>query len=232
MSVVVVSTGKAAPTKERCLESVATQSLVALHFYVDAAEQDPPKTVTENLRAVLNACFLSTNPLGFCSCTIKDTDVVVWLDGDDWLAHEHVIERVATVYREHPETWLTYGSFRFADGRPGWAKPYEAEHFEHEPLYYRREDWRGTHLRTFRAGLFRKIKPDDLAFDLAVDQAVMLPMLEMAGAAHARFVPEVLCIYNYASSFEHRAGPLDLARERKAVEAIRRRPPYERLARL
>ncbi len=121
--------------------------------------------------------------------------------------------------------WLTYGSYVHADGRRGICAPYES-------TAYRVEPWKASHLRTFRAGLFQRIKPENLRFDLAVDQAVMLPMLEMAGAARVKFVPRVLAIYNYGNSYEHRASAYELAAERRAARAIRALPTYPRLERL
>jgi len=209
---IVVSTGINAPTKERCIESVTRQTGVApVHVYIEAADQHPPWSATANLASVIRPR--------------APREIVVWLDGDDWLADDHALEHVASIYSTDPDVWLTYGSYVHADGRRGICAPYES-------TAYRVEPWKASHLRTFRAGLFQRIKPENLRFDLAVDQAVMLPMLEMAGAARVKFVPRVLAIYNYANSYEHRASAYELAAERRAARAIRALPTYPRLERL
>ena len=66
----------------------------------------------------------------------------------------------------------------------------------------------------------------------AHDQAIMLPLLEMAGPKHIRFVPDILVIYNYANSLEHN-GSHDDAREEIAIARwLRAKTPKERLATL
>ena len=46
----------------------------------------------------------------------QDEDVVIILDGDDWLANDFVLRRLNEVY-EKEECWLTYGSYvRYPDG--------------------------------------------------------------------------------------------------------------------
>ncbi len=192
---------------------VVSRCVSVRHVVIDAAEQGPPKSCAENL-------YIAARGL-------EPTDIVAWLDLDDWLGHDHVLEFIARVY-EDPNVWLTYGSYRHADGRPGICAPYETDRYREEP-------WRASHLKTFRARLLQEIPradlmgPDGSWLTRAVDQAVMLPMLEMAGPEHARFIPETLVIYNYATSFEHNATPEQLAEERQIAEWIRRKPRYERL---
>jgi hypothetical protein len=208
--VIVVSTAYKPPpeAKARCLESVAMQKgIEARHVYVDATEQTPVRSVSENLRSVIE--------------DLPPHEVVAWVDGDDWLAHDSALAYVERAYQD-PDVRLTYGSYECADGRPGLCAPYRTTD-------YRKEVWRASHLKTFRAGLFQRIKPEDLEFTLAVDQSVMLPMLEMAGPEHVRFIPQVLYIYNYVASYEHNATPEQLTAEHDAVVAIRSREPYGRL---
>lgn len=207
---IVVSTAFNPPpeAKAKCLDSVDAQKGVrAHHRYVDCTGVKDPPSITENLR---NALF-----------DLDPRCPVAWLDGDDWLAHDGVLAHIARVYQD-PDVWLTYGSFQYADGRPGFCQQYRTSD-------YRREPWKASHLKTFRAGLFQRINPADLDFTLAVDQAVMLPMLELSGPERQRFVPQVLYTYNYASSYEHRATPAQLEAEQAAVKAIRAREPYARL---
>ena len=213
--IVVVSTGLNAPTKQRCLRSVREQTLPAEHRYVEAGDQATPAGALQNRAEVV--------------AHLDPQDVVVALDGDDWLAHPNVLSVVSRLYDDH-ECWLTYGSFRYADGRPGFAAP-----VTWPP---RRNEWTSSHLMTFRAGLFQRLDDKDLRYPdgtwrkLAGDQAMMLPMLELAGAERSRFVPEVLCVYNYATSFEHTAGADGLAAERQAAAEIRALTPRDRLVSL
>ena len=213
----VISTGLNPPTKQRCLDSILAQKLGAeFKFdYVDAANQKEPLCALENFT---NAARL-----------VSADDILVSLDGDDWFPHERVLQHIANVYWD-PNVWLTYGSFAFADGRPGFASQYTHENF-------RGDEWRATHLKTFRAALFHRLGDAELKRngtfrDLCWDMAVMFPMLEMCGLEHSRFVPEVLYVYNYANSFEHNSTAAERQREREMNMELRSLPRRKKLDRL
>lgn len=125
-------------------------------------------------------------------------EIVVNLDGDDWLAHEHVLEKLNEVYSD-PDVWVTYGQFVYYPcGSPGWAA--QVPQYIIDKNEFRDYHWVTTALRTFYAGLFHKIKKEDLYYNgsfyfTAGDLAYMWPVLEMAGQ-HSRFIPDVLYVYN------------------------------------
>jgi hypothetical protein len=147
---------------------------------------------------------------------LADDDIVVSLDGDDWLAHPGVLTRVQ---EEHDAGALvTYGSFIYADGRRGFASQLVG------PV--RASPWVTTHLKTFRAGLAKKIPhahlqtPDGLWLENARDQALMFPLVDMAGD-RARFIPDVLHVYNAANSDEFTKGPSFIMAELEASAYLR-----------
>jgi hypothetical protein len=213
----IISTGFNAPTKQKCIDSFNTQfnAIGAQHVYIEASEQKPAREQMWNMHQVIK--------------DLKKMDVVVCLDGDDWFKHNYVLDTLDKVYCD-PNVWLTYGQFEFSDGRPGFAEPYPSTN-------YRKEAWRATHLKTFRAGLFQKIKQQDLIYDgkwydRAQDLAMMLPMLEMAGPEHIRFIDEILYVYNYGNSFEIGASITEQNRELAMNMHARNLPSYERLVSL
>ncbi len=128
----------------------------------------------------------------------EPTEIVATLDGDDWFSDDEVLAKLNTVYADS-NVWITYGQFAFHPGGwPGWASELPSEVIKNNA--FREHNWVTTHLRTFYAGLFQKVKREDLLlngefFPMAWDLAFMFPMLEMAGE-HSRFVPDVLYIYN------------------------------------
>ncbi len=130
-----------------------------------------------------------------------DDEIVVLLDGDDWFAHEHVLERLAQEY-ESGEVWMTYGTFIWWPlNQASWF--HELPRWVIEQKTYRSYEWHTSHLRTFYAKLFKMIKKEDLLYEgvfypMAWDVALMIPMLEMTGT-HSRFIPDVLYIYNYGT---------------------------------
>lgn len=135
-------------------------------------------------------------------------DVVVLVDGDDWLAHEHALARIAREYAD-PDVWVTYGSYRSKKakwryrlglGRRRAVRPYPDEIVRART--FRRWRWPGVHPKTFRRFLFDAIRDEDLRdetgayYEAGTDLALMLPMFEMAGTAHLRWLREVLYIRN------------------------------------
>ncbi len=212
---IVVSTGYAPATKQRCIDSVRAQKNACFeHVVIDAAEQlVRPLHAMENLYNVISALASDT--------------VVVWVDLDDWLAHDHVLERVQSMH--DAGAWVTYGSFQFADGRLGHVRPYANTNYRNAP-------WLASHLKTFRAGLFQRIERDDLRYMgdwlfRCVDTAIMLPVLEMA-SERVTCCNEILYIYNYANAFEFTATPAELRHERVIEKYVRSRAPYGRVTSL
>ena len=53
---------------------------------------------------------------------IHGEEICVEVDGDDWLPDSNVFTRINQVYQDS-NVWMTSGSFKYHDGRPGFAKP-------------------------------------------------------------------------------------------------------------
>ena len=195
--IVISTTGKPPPhARALCLHSVASQDVQARHVYIDT-ETEPP--CLDGFPHFPNLIRVIAD--------LPDDEIIVSLDGDDWLTPG----ALAFVQSAHDAGALvTYGSFRYADGRAGFAAPLAG------PV--RQSPWVTTHLKTFRAGLFRRIKHTDLRnedgwLEHARDMALMFPLVEMAGS-RAVFIPEILMVYNAANSSEFRHGAPEIAVER------------------
>jgi len=126
---------------------------------------------------------------------IDDEDIVVEVDGDDWLANSKVFERVIETY-ESGDIWIANGSFKYSDGRMGFSKPVTSiESLRHGP-------YTASHLRTWKIFLWRAIKPEDLRdengnwWSAACDLIFMYDMFEMAGLEHYTFMDTIHYIYN------------------------------------
>jgi len=129
----------------------------------------------------------------------NDNDIVVLVDGDDWLAQDNVFQRLDTEYKKNKK-WLTYGHYtQYPSGNLGGGREYNNE------ISPRRQDFRATHLKSFYAGLFKQIKLTDLLdrndklYFMAWDVAFMLPMLEMCGLDKYTFIEDILYKYNCAN---------------------------------
>lgn len=134
-------------------------------------------------------------------CTDPD-DIVVLLDGDDWLVSQNVLSYINDFYNEN-DCWMMYGSSRWTDGRRCCSSPYPE--FEYKNL--RAAPFRISHIRTFRAGLYHKIAEQDPEwkcmrdkkgewYRMTYDVAMFLPMLEMAGYDKVKHNPKPLYVYN------------------------------------
>ncbi|MES2403741.1 MAG: glycosyltransferase [Pseudomonadota bacterium] len=228
----------------KCIESVRRQTFRNYtHIVVDArsddqtgaiadreAAGDPQLTVIHNevRQEALENCWAIWKDL-------PDDEVIVWLDGDDWLAHDAALEVIANAYYD-PNTWLTYGQFMFSDGEVGFAAPYPPG------AAARYMDWRATHLKTFRAGLVKKLlssweasgipgcltRPNGSWIYLAIDKAVMWPLLEMAGE-HYRCIYQVVSVYNFQASWAAQRKPEHRQVELNEAERIRALPPFQPL---
>lgn len=126
-------------------------------------------------------------------------DVVVILDGDDWLAHESVLQRLHDEYRSG-DVWLTYGQFWYVKkDKKGFCKPIPLDMLELGTVRTLKP-FRTSHVRTFYAGLYQQIKKSDLMINdqflpMCADVATMMPMIEMA-RNHVRYIDDVLYMYN------------------------------------
>jgi hypothetical protein len=96
-------------------------------------------------------------------------EIVVIVDGDDWLAYDGVFSFLNTLYAD-PDVWLTYGQYKkYPTGELGICKDFPA--FVIATHAFRRYTWVSSYLRTFYAWLFKRIRIEDLMY-----QGVFFPM--------------------------------------------------------
>src|SRR5258708_4697632 len=118
VNLVVISTAYAPLTRHLCEASVRAQLGGPYeHLYIDAEQQDPERTCSQNLWMMIGG--------------LNPSDVVVWVDGDDWLAHNLVLGDVAAMHKRG--ALLTYGSYITKDGEPGISAPYIGTEYRREP---------------------------------------------------------------------------------------------------
>lgn len=166
-------------------------------------------------------------------CT--DDDVIVVVDGDDWLAHPHVLEHLRKIYNEK-DCYITWGQCEV------WPVPHTPVKYA-QPIppmvidqkLYRQVPFVFWHLGTFKYYLWRHIRDADLRdvdgqyLKVMKDKATLFPMLEMAGSK-VHFVHETLYIYNIDNPLNDYANTTP--EEHKRVdELIRKLPIYETLER-
>jgi len=125
----------------------------------------------------------------------EDDDIVVIVDADDMLSSKYVLELLNNIYSIE-DCWMTYGSFIWSTSKVKEGKPYPVG------VDYRKFEWCGVHLQTFRGFLWNNINKSDFLLEdgnyatCSYDHAVMFPILEMTPHNKQRFVPETLYVYN------------------------------------
>jgi glycosyltransferase involved in cell wall biosynthesis len=210
-------------------------------IYVDDGSSDQTGALVEQFladHAVGHQIRLIRNPVRVGALenlyrsihTCDDQEIVILLDGDDWLAHPRVLQTLNSVYSD-PHCWMTYGQYAsWPVPAPGYSRPIPAQVTDANT--FRGYDWCASHLRSFFAWLFKRIRREDLIspwgtfYPMAWDQALMFPMLEMAGH-RARFIPDVLYTYNAANPIND--AKVNRLLQRQCETAIRLQKPYGRL---
>ncbi len=163
-----------------------------------------------------------------------DHEIVILLDGDDYLAHENVLNTLNQAYADS-NIWLTYGNY--LDYPSFKQDPQICKKLPEKVTKtrsFRKTAWATTHLRTFYAGLFKEIKLEDLfyrgrPYSMGWDLAIMLPMLEM-GSNHIGYIDDVLYLYNRDNPIsDHK---VNIAFQRRCSEHICSKSVYPELSNL
>lgn len=162
---------------EGCVNSIITQkySNFKVIFVDDASKDgctdfdwyknlsnDPKITLIKNeinLTALENIhnCIIN-----FC----EPDDIVCLVDGDDMLSNKNVLSYLNEQYNKY-DPWCFYGSSKWSDGRSCCSMPYDEEDFKDN---IRIRPLKISHLRTFRAGFYKKIEEQDPSFSCLKDK--------------------------------------------------------------
>ncbi len=142
------------------------------------------KGALENLYHAIHSC--------------DDDEIVLTLDGDDWLPHNDVLNILNKEYSNN-DIWMLNSQYQNSnDGQHGCSGAYSPQIVSTNA--FRQDVWKASHLRTFYAWLFKSIKKEDLMdgdkfYDMTWDMAMQFPMLEMSGFK-SKFLNEILYVYN------------------------------------
>ncbi len=227
---------------KRCITSVKAQSYSNYMCYlIDDLSNDNSVEVIKNQIKGDNRFKLIKNTkkryaLGNIVNTLQteniaDEDINIILDGDDWVSSFNVLSHLNSVYKD-TGCLMTYGSYvYYPNGRKG-VEPSSYPQSVIDNNEFRKDAWRASHLRTFKTKLWNHINLDDLKDDdgdyykTAYDQALMLPLLEMAGSK-SHYISDILHVYN-------RENPLNVDKVKQQLQyqtaqKIRAKKPYERV---
>lgn len=158
-----------------------------------------------------------------------DDDVIVTLDADDWFAHNKVLSRVAKEYCSG-EVWMTYGSYLDWPGKTrGCSKPIPRHVIDNNA--FRKHSWCFSHLRTFKAGIFKKLPENDFKINgewmmSAWDLPIMFGVAELSGN-RIRYINDILYMYNNNNPIsDHKVR---LQEQQNFERIVRSRQPHSKL---
>ena len=178
-----------------------------------------------------NGGALNSAILGIEAASPAPEDVIIVLDGDDWLAKMTSLTVVANSYHKEG-CLLTYGSYaEFPGGMRGkFSKKVPDEVLKGK--LFRENEWMTSHLRTFKYKLWEKIKKEDVldedgkVFSMAGDLPVMFPMLEMA-EERSHFIEELIHVYNRSNPLNE--DKVNHSHQLRIEAIVRRKTKYPRL---
>ncbi len=239
--VVIITTYNNEKYCEKNLETVVTQELESpfeviivnddstdktLHLinkYRDEHDIKPKVKIIDNKVRVGRSLENIYNVVHGC----PDHKIVVQVDGDDYLV-PGAFARVEKEYKDK-NTWLTYGSFKdYPSGARGCCA--KLPQWVIQENAFRKYPWVTSHLKTYRAKLFKKIKREDLLdeegkfYRMASDLAMMFPLLEMASKGHIKFIPDIIYLYNVGNPISNHH--IDRTLQLKLEASVRTKKPY------
>jgi len=121
-------------------------------------------------------------------------DVIIEIDGDDQLSDNFVLGLINKIYTNE-DIWICGSKWMDKNGVVGNYGKFNADKA-------RIKSWNFSHMRTYRAFLFRMIKEEHLMYEgeyfkAGCDIGAGIPMLEMAGEAHFYYLDQVTYIYTW-----------------------------------
>jgi len=189
----------------------------------------------ENPGCYLN-CFMSTYKFLRENKLINRDDVIVEVDGDDWLLHSFVLQHINDVYQHNSDIWMTYGQYlAYPTGEYGGHIHLSLNDYVDQHNIYRYSEFPYSHLKTYKAFLMDNITDDDLTdpetgkyFNAAADFALCMPLVEQAGKSRIHRIDEPTYVYNTSADLESETNNR-LSLQKEVEMRIRKIPPKKRL---
>ncbi len=159
---------------------------------------------------------------------IDPFDILVEIDPDDKLKDEYVLEKIYKIFKKK-NIWICGTKWEDFSGKI-------SKYGRIIPEKARTGYTIFSHMRSYRAFLFRAIRDEDLQmngeyFKAACDIAIGIPMLEMAGTEHYYFLDEVMYIYRWydTQSYSENSSHGDTSLQKKSASYILKLPKYKKI---
>jgi len=231
---VVVAFRNAGEFLKRCVSSIQQQTYPDYRVVlIDDASSDNALARLGELdeRFVISvnkeSAGILSNQIEAIRAHANDEDIVVHLDGDDWLAHENAFLRINDFFNR-TRCWIMYGQYQTSHGLYGQCEPLVpgvAPDNQVARMHF------PMHIRAYRASLFTDLLEQDpeLAvlkderggfLDAVSDLALMRALIQLAGAERTRYNEEILYVYNRANPESHYRSRDALAIQRSQSRTV------------
>lgn len=202
----------------------------------ELTKNNPKWTIVSNetnQRRGYNISPYNSNIINFMK---NDSDILVFVDGDDWLAYPSSLEKLNTFYNEK-EPWMTYGRFIcFTNLELGHPQNTEYSVEVHNNNTYRKDWWRASHLRTFKWWLYKQIQESDIIYSKtgkpyfhAEDLATTYPCLEMCPSNKIGVLDSINYVFNDTPSNRQRGIEREQWAGQELELEIRNKIPYKKI---
>lgn len=158
-------------------------------------------------------------------------DIIVNVDGDDWLADDGVLQHLNGIYNDG--ALMTYGQFEPV----GKEYPPQCAKVPDTKTYRKSKLWKtksyASHLRTFKKKAFDKLNRDDFIdphdsskyLQMASEMPLVFGLLEICGNKRSVFVDRIMYIYNNHNDINiMRKNP---ERQISNAQLVSEREPYK-----
>lgn len=205
----VIITMYNSPVVEQLAESIQEQTyqnfeVILIDDCSDNVEEihkhftDPRILITSNEQNMGKAY----NLVNVVPDTIEDEDVIMFIDGDDWLYDDDALEIIAGHFSD-PNIMVMYGSYI---DHPSYTSPstqnttYPDE--VHEMNAYRRDVWRASHPKCIRGKVWNQI-PNEMFEDITFGDDLVMMFEAMERVQQDQIVANPETVYVYNDSAEH-----------------------------
>jgi hypothetical protein len=131
--------------------------------------------------------------------TIKNDEIVIQIESNDWLANDFVLDKLNQIYSQSKEIWLTYSEFlEYPSYQKGSVDPYVKKMLRNRKE--KKIPWITAPMKIYYAGLFKELSHQkSLNYKKSIDsnhlEFFFKPLAEYS-KHHIRFIQEVLYVHN------------------------------------
>lgn len=166
---------------------------------------------------------------------INDEDIIVEIDGDDWLSSVFILQYLNQIYND-PNIWMTYGQYQiYPTGNLGGHFNMEISNEIDRTNSHRNYPFPYSHLKTYKYNLLKKVNRNDLIdprtgdyFKYAFDHGLCIPMVEMAGKSRIFRCDDILYVLNRSQELQNE-GKMKMNEQKETEMLIRKGKVYTRL---